>query len=493
MEKWTWNFRNMDHLHVAVNSTIRHIMQNERSKKWSKVIENYKILLFMVSKKNLPEDYEPPPSYNMLLYEIYYHLGVAYQHLKNPRKSAESFTNAISAVSAPKNGCLAGCVTNSCLMTPLYARRAFSYSQIGEHEKALKDAERCVVLDSRNPDLYCIRALVKSTMDKDSSTYKGNGRRRDLNFMPDLDIALKLNSKHKCALVLRSAMTKYGLGQTIPVFQIETDQCRNITTFTHPAILEFYDKYLYPLSVPHTIISINLTPDKPSKKKLECKQLQEYNRLPNANSPNEHEISVQQPPFRCGTPKGTSSDRSSVRRRHDYAKAIQKFMSRPKTASDYFAQLERGMKLKAQKEEIESRRAISAGTCRQQIDSKLLPKTSNLSQSVSTLHSPTRTYEQKENISPSTQPSPSSHNRVSMCSKLQNVFKKPGTATTHKTETSISTKTSEFIVPTPETYSIPVFQPVNIREAPRMYYKPWKGDKLPVAEIRRKAFTPKFI
>lgn len=24
--------------------------------------------------------------------------------------------------------------------------------------------------------------------------------------MPDLDIALKLNSKHKCALVLRSAM-----------------------------------------------------------------------------------------------------------------------------------------------------------------------------------------------------------------------------------------------------------------------------------------------
>ncbi|XP_063407386.1 uncharacterized protein LOC134691081 isoform X4 [Mytilus trossulus] len=459
MEKWTWNFINMDHLHVAVNSTIRHIMQNERSKKWSKVIENYKILLFMVSKKNLPEDYEPPPSYNMLLYEIYYHLGVAYQHLKNPRKSAESFTSAISAVSAPKNGCLAGCVTNSCLMTPLYARRAFSFSQIGEHEKALKDAERCVVLDSRNPDLYCIRALVKSTMDKDSS-------------LEEQSIAAR---------------------GTIPVYQMETDLCRNITTFTHPSILEFYDKYLYPLSVPHTIISINLTPDKPSKKKLECKQLQEYNRSPNANSPNEHEISVQQPPFRCGTPKGTSSDRSSVRRRHDYAKAIQKFMSRPKTASDYFAQLERGMKLKAQKEEIESRRAISAGTCRQQIDLKNLPKTSNLSQSISTIHSPTRTYEQKENLSPSTQPSPSSHNRMSMCSKLQNVFKKPGTATTHKTGTSIATKTSEFVVPTPETYSIPVFQPVNIREAPRMYYKPWKGDKLPVAEIRRKAFTPKFI
>lgn len=35
--KLTWNFRNLDHLHVAVNSTLRHITQNERSKKWTKV------------------------------------------------------------------------------------------------------------------------------------------------------------------------------------------------------------------------------------------------------------------------------------------------------------------------------------------------------------------------------------------------------------------------------------------------------------------------
>jgi hypothetical protein len=32
----------------------------------TQVVENYKILLFMISTKNLPEDYEPPPSYNML-------------------------------------------------------------------------------------------------------------------------------------------------------------------------------------------------------------------------------------------------------------------------------------------------------------------------------------------------------------------------------------------------------------------------------------------
>ena len=33
----------------------------------TQVVENYKILLFMISTKNLPEDYEPPPSYNMLV------------------------------------------------------------------------------------------------------------------------------------------------------------------------------------------------------------------------------------------------------------------------------------------------------------------------------------------------------------------------------------------------------------------------------------------
>lgn len=31
-----------------------------------------------------------------------------------------------------QGGCLAGCVTNSCLMTPVYARRAFAYARLGE-------------------------------------------------------------------------------------------------------------------------------------------------------------------------------------------------------------------------------------------------------------------------------------------------------------------------------------------------------------------------
>ena len=31
-----------------------------------------------------------------------------------------------------QNGCLAGCLTNSCLMTPIYARRAFAHANLGK-------------------------------------------------------------------------------------------------------------------------------------------------------------------------------------------------------------------------------------------------------------------------------------------------------------------------------------------------------------------------
>lgn len=137
----------------------------------------------------------------------------------------------------------------------------------------------------------------------------------------------------------------------------------------------------------------------------------------------------------------------------------------------FSAQLERAMKLKAQREEIESRRAFSAGTFRL-ANKNSISNNASMSQSVSTLHSPRRPNEHKENVSPSSQPSPSSQNRILMCSKLQHVFKKPNsateyglsvgnrtkpnTATTCRTTSSTSTKTSGFIVPTPETYSIPV-------------------------------------
>ena len=110
------------------------------------------------------------------MYESHYHLGVALQYMKEPRRAVTQFTKAIEAVEIPKvthhptntimylhdrtliilaflaqNGCMAGCMSNSCLMTPLYARRSYAYCQMDDLNKALVDAEKAVVLDNTNP------------------------------------------------------------------------------------------------------------------------------------------------------------------------------------------------------------------------------------------------------------------------------------------------------------------------------------------------------
>ncbi|XP_066285812.1 uncharacterized protein [Branchiostoma lanceolatum] len=40
--------------------------------------------------------------------------------------------------------------------------------------------------------------------------------------------------------------------------------------------------------------------------------------------------------------------------------------------------------------------------------------------------------------------------------------------------------------------SIKVFEQVNLENMPRMYYKPWKGDKLPATETERRKTAPVF-
>ena len=43
-----------------------------------------------------------PYCFSRQLYELYYHLGVAYQHKKDHEKAIEQFSNAIEAVSIAK-------------------------------------------------------------------------------------------------------------------------------------------------------------------------------------------------------------------------------------------------------------------------------------------------------------------------------------------------------------------------------------------------------
>ncbi|XP_069141337.1 uncharacterized protein [Argopecten irradians] len=437
MVKRSWKFKSMDEVNTAVNMSLKTTMFNERCRRWEKVIGGYRHLLWMVDRKHFPEDYEPPAAFQMFMYEIYYHLAVAYQHVGKHKQATTELTNAIDIVSIPKNGCLAGCMTNSCLMTPIYARRAFAHAKSGDMALAKKDAEKTVVLDNRNPDVYCIRALFYSANNNEKHAKK------------DLELALNFNSSHNCTLMLLRA-----LNMTEIIKQgADPNSYMNVNSFTHPCMVEFFDKMLFGLSVPHTITHIDLTPDKPSKKSMENEAQSRPNSRPSSSR-------SQVEPFRCGTPVTSEQNKSSLRRRKDYGAALQKHLSRPKTSTDYFENFKKERKLKAIQDDIK-RRAASA-------DMKSRAQTSSMKSSGTS--------------------------RVLAATKTTN-FEAQFKTDKHNKENEefdFDSKKNKFIMNMPTSYSIPVFQATNIKEAPRMYYKPWKGDKLPVAELTKRQTTPVF-
>ncbi|KAL3852486.1 hypothetical protein ACJMK2_016117 [Sinanodonta woodiana] len=473
-----WDFKNLTELHDAANGWLRQAMFNERSKRWRKVIDCYQKLIWAINRENLPDEYEPPSGYNMLLYELYFHLGVAYQHVGERRKAVSEFTKAIEAVSLPKNGCLAGCLMNSCLQTPIYARRAFAKATVGDLKGSLKDAEKAVVLDSKNPAVYCIRAIVWNMVNNVTMGLK------------DLDTALKLNSSHLCSLVLKSSLTKpikkwfsiesaekakmnkYGLKAKRLNPEMET--YLNVDTFNHPCILEFYDKFLFALSVPHTITVINLEPDKPSKTHIESDP--NLYKSPASKRPFSApctSVTNQREPFRCGTPTIAEYNKISFRRRLDYGEAVRKHVSRPKSATDFFSQLE-----KQREREANMRRALSRMSAQQ---GRTQPQTFDTQNILMMARPQTAAAQPTSHLQsvPSTASSPHNGMSTSLTTVILDTSKK-------------STATKKFEMKTPTNYTIPVFQALNIKDAPRMYYKPWKGDKLPVAEIPNRPKTPIF-
>ncbi|KAI8501745.1 hypothetical protein Bbelb_201570 [Branchiostoma belcheri] len=262
--------------------TLKEAMRNERSKRWKRVVENYNHLLKLVCRRNLPEGYEPPASKHiMLLYELYYHLGLALQNLGRHREAIKQYTKAIKVVSIPKNGCLAGCHSNSCLMTPLFAKRAFAYAK-WDRKNALRDAEKAVVLDNVNPDVYCIRALTWMTFNEEKMAIQ------------DLSTALKRNPRHACALILRGTIDRPMALEMNP----HTNLYLDVKDFDSPKIIDFYNRFLFSLNVPHTVSTISLlTPS------------------PDTSRP-------ARPPFRCGTPSRLQRSTESAVRRWQYGMAI---------------------------------------------------------------------------------------------------------------------------------------------------------------------------
>ena len=66
------------------------------------VVSQYKQLLKIVLKKNLPVGFEPSATHRMLEYESYYHLGMALQNVGFHAESVKAYTNAMMSMDIRK-------------------------------------------------------------------------------------------------------------------------------------------------------------------------------------------------------------------------------------------------------------------------------------------------------------------------------------------------------------------------------------------------------
>jgi len=304
----------------------------------------------------------------VLFYELHAHYGVALAHIGEHRKAVREFTLAIEAVSAPKGTCRAGCKTLSCLHPPLFTKRAVSHVLMGNRKQALNDANRACMLDSKNPDVYCMRALVKGTINK--TIYMDE-------ILTDLNHVLSMDADHVAGLILRGSFDPKEQEQKLYTWKA----CRKnpdaqvfipITDLNHPDINRFLDRYFHALSIPHSIMDVRvdwtLLKPSPNQRGLRGRDAHVQSRsqskggdvqapllgptiahawskispagnrstaLPQLRSKTTTTgatattgVTSSSPtgrlPFRCGTPAQTTGDSIALRRRKEYSIALQK-------------------------------------------------------------------------------------------------------------------------------------------------------------------------
>ncbi|XP_077118968.1 uncharacterized protein LOC143775029 [Ranitomeya variabilis] len=198
------------------------------------------------------------PQFKQLLYETHYHLGIALQNVNGHEEAVRQYTKALQASSIRKKSCAVGCTIGTCLHTPVLTRRAFAFMKCGEARNSLRDAHTAVISDRLNPDVYCIRALVWCTMQKEEEAIK------------DLNYGLRINPSHVCSLILRGNIKRYIGPENNASLLLNEDQEQaleinhssiqflGVKDFNSSEIPAFYNKLLWSLNVPHTVISVRL-------------------------------------------------------------------------------------------------------------------------------------------------------------------------------------------------------------------------------------------
>ncbi|XP_070559510.1 uncharacterized protein [Ptychodera flava] len=455
-------------LQTRAQATLKEAMRNERSKRWQQVIGNYRQLLKLVARDRLPSDWAKPTWYNLLMYETHYHIGLALQRLGDHKTALKHYNKAIVAISIPKNGCEAKCNSNSCLHTPLFAKRAFAHAKMGDFRNAVKDSEKAVVLDSKNADVYCIRAMVHNTIGEKKKA------------VSDLNFALGLNSNHACALVLRGAIDKPMIdeiaenlaGRRPPklpadhlsacIIKPDAQNFLDVSDFNHPRILDFYDRFLFSLNVPHTVCDYHIMLLPP----------QFWSVM--ATASNFVKCDYQTDKWAVDNPGGPGATRTRQRigeTRYAVKPPMSSLTPRRKDSRSVRAfRVSAGSSYTETVSATERRQAYDNAVRNSRRRAKSAPPMRPMSPSVSTAPSDTA----------------SSHRAFTTPTGSRQCRPVSAATSQAKTQLSYSTLNINRRSLSPKKAlslaNIRVMEKVNIKYAPRMYIKPWLGDRIQPAD-----------
>lgn len=130
----------------------------ERQKSWKKTEANYREVLHLLYKMKWRKHWNKE-KLRLLLFECHFHCAVALQNLLNYQNAIRQFERAMEVVSWKKDECQAGCITGRVLHlhVPTLARICFCYIHSGDLHEALSNIDRAILLDFRNPGLFCVR------------------------------------------------------------------------------------------------------------------------------------------------------------------------------------------------------------------------------------------------------------------------------------------------------------------------------------------------
>lgn len=200
---------------VEVQRAFLSAVSFERQKSWKKAETSYREVLGLIYKMKWRKHWNKE-KLRLLLFECHFHCAVALQNLQNYQKAIRQFKRAMEVVSWRKDECQAGCITGRVLHlhVPTLARICYCYIHTGDLNEALSRIEKAILLDFRNPELFCVRSVVNFLLNRDEKA------------LSDVSFAIQLAPTQVCGWLLRGLFKKLKVIVTVLFSRVKISRFR---------------------------------------------------------------------------------------------------------------------------------------------------------------------------------------------------------------------------------------------------------------------------